>query len=291
MKQARSAAGAPEVLNSHPDRLVRLADGPGGRQVVKRYLDGSGPSVYTAMLALWGSPFGAARHPPGLPRPLWLDRETGDLAMEFVAGEPIGARGDLGSSVERLPEVALLLADLHASGVNSGRRRDAAALLRSCRRKVADLQRDAPQGRSATRLAALADRLMYRLEPALLGRRSVVLVPSHGDFSPRNVLASPAGLVLIDFDRLQNAEPARDIAYWGAWTWVTQLCTGTTPSWAVGDELAQLYVDAGGRLVPGDGDPAYRAAALLRIAHGWSALARRPDLAAEVLAQAHRLLR
>jgi aminoglycoside phosphotransferase (APT) family kinase protein len=45
------------------------------------------------------------------------------------------------------------------------------------------------------------------------------LVPCHGDFSPQNVLVGPGGFALIDWDKLQLADPARDIAYTRAWCW------------------------------------------------------------------------
>jgi aminoglycoside phosphotransferase (APT) family kinase protein len=114
------------------------------------------------------------------------------------------------------------------------------------------------------------------------------LVISHGDFSPRNVLLTPEGLALIDFDRLQMAAPERDIAYWGAWTWVTMLTTGQQPSWQIADDLALAY--NGFRPARPVAEPSasgfYRAVALLRIAHGWSALQAAPQTAALVLGEA-----
>ena len=110
--------------------------------------------------------------------------------------------------------------------------------------------------------------------------------------SPRRRAAGADGLALIDFDRLQMAAPERDISYWGAWTWVTMLTTGQQPRWWVGDELASAYT--GFRPAAPKTDPSalgfYRAVALLRIAHGWSALQAAPQTAALVLREALSLL-
>ena len=139
-------------------------------------------------------------------------------------------------------------------------------------------------------VAELARRVIDHL--AARSRPSTELVLSHGDFSPRNVLLTPDGLALIDFDRLQMAAPERDISYWGAWTWVTMLSTGQQPSWRVADDLALAY-NTFRPALPDARSTAwafYRAVALLRIAHGWSALQAAPQTAALVLREALRLL-
>jgi aminoglycoside phosphotransferase (APT) family kinase protein len=243
------------------------------------------------MCALWSSPFGADRRPPGLPRPIGVNADREEVEMQFLSGDPIGSRGDLGLSVQQLPEVARLLADLHGSGVTVDRRRGPAALLRSSRRKVGEL---APAGGSVSGdrlvVAELARRVIDHLAAAI--PPSTELVLSHGDFSPRNVLLTPEGLALIDFDRLQMATPERDISYWGAWTWVTMLSTGQQPSWRVADDLALAY-NTFRPALPGARSTSwafYRAVALLRIAHGWSALQAAPQTAALVLDEALRLL-
>ena len=262
----------------HADRPVRLVAAGDETMVVKRYVAGGAAAIYTEMCDLWASPFGERRRPPGMPAPLGLDPVQQEIQMQWLDGDPIGTRGGLGRSVELLPEVARLLADLHGSGVTVPRRRDAAALIRSGRRKVEEL------GSSAGVL-----RLGRLVIDALDGARPQAgpLVVSHGDFSPRNVLLTASGLALIDFDRLQMSAPERDISYWGAWTWVTLLISGERPDWRVADDLAAHYR----RLRTGLADDSsswafYRAVALLRIAHGWSALQSAPEICAEVLAEA-----
>ncbi len=272
----------------HGDRPVYLVSRDGQTIVVKRYLAGGAQAIHGQMRELWASPFGQGRRPPGLPCPMGVDPIRHEVEMQFLAGEAIGSRGDLGRSVQLLPEVARLLADLHASGVRVARRRDPAALVRSGRRKVDELGEPGGGHRSAVRILGrqVIDRLAEAMPPA--GE----LVVSHGDFSPRNVLATPSGLALIDFDRLQMCEPQRDISYWGAWTWVALLLSGGRPSWQVADGLAAAYRLA--RPAAADPGPAswafYRAAGLLRIAHGWSALRSAPKITAQVLGEAVLLL-
>ena len=148
-------------------------------------------------------------------------------------------------------------------------------MLRSSRRKVDEL---APAGGrdlgESGLVVELARRVLERLAATL--PTSTELVLSHGDFSPRNVLLTPDGLALIDFDRLQLAAPERDISYWGAWTWVTMLTTGQQPRWRVGDELALAYNrfrprprirSVGVGVLPGRG-PAADRPRLVRVASG-----------------------
>jgi aminoglycoside phosphotransferase (APT) family kinase protein len=276
------------LVGLHADRPVHVETRGADRVVVKRYVAGGAEAVYAQMSALWASPFGADRRPPGLPRPIGVNQDRQEVEMQFLPGDPIGSRGDLGLSVQQLPEVARLLADLHGSGVRVDRRRSPAALLRSSHRKVDELDRTGIERSGSAEVAQLARRVVERLAAGLPTPTELVL--SHGDFSPRNVLLTPNGLALIDFDRLQMAAPERDISYWGAWTWVTMLTTGRQPSWRVGDDLALAYH----RFRPAAPEPApsafYRAVALLRIAHGWSALQAAPQTAALVLREALRLL-
>ncbi len=273
------------LVGLHADRPVHVETRGAEKVVVKRYVAGGAEAVYAQMSALWSSPFGAARRPPGLPRPIGINADREEVEMQFLPGDPIGSRGDLGLSVRLLPEVARLLADLHDSGMRVDRRRSPAALLRSCRRKVEELE-----STGSSLVVDLGRRVVQRLADSVPSSPELVL--SHGDFSPRNVLLTPDGLALIDFDRLQMAAPERDISYWGAWTWVTMLTTGAQPSWQVADDLALSY--NGFRTGSPDTDPSspafYRAVALLRIAHGWSALQAAPQTSARVLREALRLL-
>ena len=275
------------LADRHADRPVRLETRGADQVVVKRYLAGGAATVYADMGALWSSPFGESRRPPGMPRPIGLDVTRAEVEMAYLAGEPIGSRGQLGLSVQLLPEVGRLLADLHGSGVAVHRRRGPAALLRSARRKVEELGRTVGSNVDHRETVGLARQVVKSLAAAVPA--TAELVVSHGDFSPRNVLLTPQGLALIDFDRLQMAAPERDISYWGAWTWVTMLTSGLQPSWQVADDLALAYSDVRPQPSTDRSTTAfYRALALLRIAHGWSALQAAPTTSALVLREALR---
>lgn len=279
------------LFGSHQDRPVRLAVRDGREVVVKTYRRGGCRQVHDEMLALWRSPFGRERRPPGLPEPLDVNPATGEVVMARAPGRPLAARGDLGDSVLRLPEVAVLLADLHASGVTLTRVRSARRVLASSRRKATDLRAGSlGQAAGSAGVAAAAASVVEQLDRCCPLQEA--LVPSHGDFSPRNVLGDVAGVVLIDLDRLQMADPAHDLAYWGAWGWATEAMNDLTPTWQILGDLVSQYT---GYL--GDRSPAVRetlafhqGAALVRIVHGWSALADRPGVQLVLLAEAARLL-
>lgn len=271
------------VETGHADRPVRIeSDGSGRRVVVKRFVSTDGAAIHQGMEDLWHSPFGGLREPPGLPEPLGWAARDGELRMECLEGEPLGRRGDPGSSMERAEECARLLSDLHASGMLPERRRPLSRLIRSTARKAAEAA-SADGADFTTVLEALRDAVALRPP-------SVELVPSHGDFSPRNVLVTPRGLRLIDLDRLQAAPPGRDVAYWSAWLWVTdRLSEAPAPDgWELGRPFEEAYLAASGS-DPVDLDlDLHRAFALVRIAHGWSALAADPGSRRLVLAEALR---
>lgn len=270
-----------EELGRHHDRPVRR-DRLGGQPVaVKRYLAADGARIFAEHAALWRSPLGAVRTPPGLARPLEWRPGPRELVSEWVDGAALGQRGDLGRTEQCVDESARLLADLHASGVVPRRRRGAVRLARSLKRKHAELAR-APVGAPFGEVVALLE----AAAPDVAIRESSVV--THGDWSPRNVLVSPTGLRMIDFDRLQLAGVARDVEYWGAWGWATLLLAGYAPRWDLAERYRAAYLEyrphVGAELAATGSF--HRAAALLRIAHGWSALRGAPDVQARVVAAA-----
>ncbi len=274
-----------QVDGGHTDRPVALEhDAEGRTVVVKRYPHDATGEIFDGMYALWLSPFGHTRGVPGMPHPLRLREAEGAIVMSYLQGPALGRRGDLGTTVLHLDAAAQLLADLHRSGVVVSRVRTGRALLRSITRKRDEL---AP--------SPLRDRFDLAItiagaSPQVDAQRTLVV--SHGDFSPRNIIVSPDGLRLIDFDRLQMAVPSRDVEYFGAWTWVTDLMAARGESWALADAFESAYC----RYAPGseaqiatDGS-FYRAMALLRIAHGWTALRDLPGVAGLVADEAIRHL-
>lgn len=272
------------VATGHPDRPVRLCvDTETGRPVVvKTYLGADGSRVHDDMLALWRSRFGSSPA-PRMPEPLTFDVGTGALVMGRVPGRPLAVRGSVGQSLERGPDAARLLVDLHGSGVRLHRVRDRRALVRSARRKAASLPDDGPP---AVRRAfgTAVEAVARRWEGTATGD----LVPSHGDFSPRNVHATPARLWLVDLDRLQLAERERDLAYWCAWLWVTRGARGPLLG-GPAQPFLDAYTGASGyRPDPGTLD-VHAALALIRIAHGWTALRADDEARVRLLTGATRL--
>lgn len=282
------------LLGSHLDRPVRLEVRDGREVVVKTYRRGGSRQVHDDMLALWLSPFGGERRPPGLPEPLSVDPVADEVVMTRVPGLPLGGRGDIGDSVLRLPQVAELIADLHTSGATVKRVRSADRVLASCQRKAADLRAGSVgpgAGIGAVTVAEAALKVVQLL--AVRCPTEENLVPGHGDFSPRNVLGDATDVVLIDLDRMQMADPLHDLAYWDAWIWATDAINDQVPSWVGGlTHLRNGYAGhLGSRPAPSSEALAFhQAAALLRIVHGWSALQARPDLQLVLLGEATRLL-
>ena len=261
-------AGARAIRTGHLDRPVRIEVGPDGSPVVvKTYLRADGARIAEEMVALWASPFGVDRDPsPGMPRPLGFHAASGELRMSLVPGVAVGARGDVGRSLELGAECGRLLADLHASGIEPERRRDRRALLRSLDRKVS-----AVGDRSAAVVEAFAA-AATALREAWDGIPGGDLVPTHGDFSPRNVLVDGSALALIDLDRLQFAERERDLAYWCAWVWVTLAPNGGPLVLPEVRPFLDAYEERAGVAVDPRALDGHLAAALIRIAHGWSSL-------------------
>ena len=203
-----------------PDRGVFPLRSAGGVPVVaKLYPDGLGEKTFTHMQKLWRSSFGERRHPPGLPRPLDFLPEAGALILERLQGRPLLELGAV--NAKNLEGSIQLLAALHNCEAQPEVRRTSRGIIRSIQRKVALLAQIAPQHHAsiAPVLAALE-----RARP-----KDSELVPSHGDFSPRNVLASEDRLVLIDWDRFQFADPARDVAYFAIHGWRADLRRGQRP--------------------------------------------------------------
>ncbi len=278
-----------EVATGHDDRPVRIVTpAEGAAYVSKRYLSTDGAAIHEAMVDLWASSFGKDRLPaPGLPEPLSFDVRRGELRMALAAGDPLGARGDLGASVARGAEAATLLADLHASGVTVGRVRDPRSLARSALRKA----RDRAASPIGDELAGTVDLVGAQLTSA---PDDLDLVLTHGDFSPRNVLATPERLTLIDFDRLQLSSPLRDVAYWTTWLWATATTQGVDSAggWALGEDFVAAYARRSGLDLEAHATAlaGHRAMALIRIVHGWSSLRADHDAARQMLAEARDLV-
>lgn len=213
-----------EFLTRRPDRLtVGLRTAAGTPAVGKLYPAGGGAGAFRNMRALWESSFGERRHPPGLARPIEYIAEPEVLVMEHLGGRPLVELDYL--TDEAFRNSVELLAALHGCGATlASVPRTAPRIVRSLRRKQARIAELAPE--YADGYCAAVD----AVERAQPGDRE--LVCSHGDFSPRNVLLGRTRYALIDWDRLKPADPARDVAHYGAWCWLRRLHADGSRDWS-----------------------------------------------------------
>lgn len=271
--------------------------------VVIKYHGTAAAEAHEVSRRLWAGPLGpgrtagdgtgetAAGDAAGVPCPIAVAAPSGLVITGFVPGPPAGRRG-VPADPALTAAAAHLLARLHRTPVPSvspagravvpgpgatrgpWRVRDHRGILRSLWRKVSDLvPRDEATASRLGVVVALLDRGL-----ALRPVHDEPLVITHGDFSPRNVLLGPDGPVLIDVDRVRISLPGRDLAYWGAWDWATRAMAGEQPSWRVADDLVSAYRRAAPEMAVAEVSDVeatmalHRVAALVRIAHGWSAL-------------------
>jgi len=192
----------------------------GARVVVKLSRDTErAERLHRNMQLLWGSRFGRSREVPAMAEPLDYLQELGAVVMVRLEGRPLAQWGWL--QEERLESSIRLLAELHESDARPTTKRGRRAILRSAERKVSRIEELDPG------LKHLAGELLAGLFGWAKKERELVV--SHGDFSPRNVLVNGPGLALIDWDRLQLADPARDVAYFGSYAWSEDLRRGRKP--------------------------------------------------------------
>ena len=246
-----------EFLTRRPDRLtVGLRTAGGMPAVAKLYPSGGGAGAFRNMLALWESSFGERRDPPGLARPIEYIEEVDALVMEHLGGRPLVELDYL--SKEAFRNSVELLASLHGChAALTSVPRTATRIVRSLRRKAARIAELAPE--YGARYAAAVD----AVEAAQPDDRERVC--SHGDFSPRNVLASPQRYALIDWDRLKLADPARDIAHYGAWCWLRALHRDGARDWSALDGFVAAYASLRPGAALGRRLDFHVAAALLRM--------------------------
>jgi aminoglycoside phosphotransferase (APT) family kinase protein len=218
-----------------PDHATVRARTRHGTEVVAKLCGPHGEQAFNNMRALWASTFGAQRKPPGMPQPLDYIPDPGILIAEYVDGRPLAEAARISEKHTRM--TGELLVALHESNLQPpSRRRTSRRIVRSARRKADRIAELAPQYAEAAR--SLAD----AIESRRVG--DTELVSSHGDFSPRNVLAAADRLVLIDWDRLQLADPARDVVYFGISTWLPRLRRGRLPNRDLLDQTIRSYTAA-----------------------------------------------
>jgi hypothetical protein len=216
-----------------PDqKSIPLVAKDGTAVVAKFYSKDRGATAFVNMQALWQSPFGADRKPPGLPRPIEFLPESGVLVMERLEGRPLAEF--TGRNDALFDDSVRLLAALHNCGAFSETKRGSRDIVRSAQRKAEGIAQLTPQYADVVNAAVKA------IEAGRVKERE--LVPSHGDFSPRNVLVGEGRLALIDLDRFQMADPTRDLAYMGTWNWPEALRRGRWPDRSLLERAMEIYV-------------------------------------------------
>jgi hypothetical protein len=262
-----------------PDRItIPVLTRTGLAAVAKCYPSDRGALTFANMQALWRSSFGERRRPPGLPQPIDYLPETGTLIMERLPGRPLAEReaADTTSVVEGVE----LIAALHACEARPTKKRDRRRILREIKRNLATSAEVAPE------YTSVLGEVMEALEAS--AGEDPEIAPCHGDFSPRNVLIGADRVALIDWDRLEWADPARDVTHFGTWCWVWALRKKRAPDWSVLQQVVDSYRGRR-RITLTDARVAFHVAAgLMREAHGmimfWpSDVHLVPQLAAEAL--------
>lgn len=234
LRQLMSLGYTPQdtpFTTGRPDHTTICARTPAGNLVVAKLCPNRGAQAFENMRKLWASKFGAPRKPPGLPEPLDYIPDPGILICEHINGRPLAKAARVSES--HTHGAMELLAALHECDAQPASRRTSRGIVRSAQRKAARIAELAPQYAAAAR--QLADALeLHRVS-------DTELVPSHGDFSPRNVLVAADRLVIIDWDRLQLADPARDVVYFGISTWLPRLRRGRLPDRRLLDQAVSDY--------------------------------------------------
>jgi aminoglycoside phosphotransferase (APT) family kinase protein len=230
--QALGYTAEPTVFaTGRPDHASVRARTPRGAEVVAKLCPQHGAEAFKNMRELWASTFGARRKAPGLPEPLDYIPDPGILISEYVPGRPLAETGPV-SAKDARTAIELLVA-LHECNAQPPSRRTSRGIVRSARRKANRIAELVPQYADAVR--SLADAIETRRAS------DTELVPSHGDFSPRNLLVASDRFVLIDWDRFQRADPARDLVYFGISTWLPRLRRGRLPNRDLLDEVVDCY--------------------------------------------------
>jgi 5-methylthioribose kinase len=142
------------------------------------------------------------------PRILFEDRENYLFAMTAAPREHVVWKKQLlaGEADQQIAaQCGRLLAALHSG---TWARADVAAKLGD--RQLFDELRLDPYYRTVAKLDAEAQQLMQRLIDSVWRHpRSLV----HADFSPKNLLVYPAGLMMVDFETGHYGDPAFDLGF------------------------------------------------------------------------------
>jgi len=228
----RIAACVPEVISYKPGSrctlryhltyLPELAErGWPTNVIAKTYRkDSKGSNAYDGMLALWHSPL-AAGDVVALAEPLAYIPElkimvqapiAGDHSLEDMLKSALSANTQ--PAIEEIysyvRKVAIGLAAVHQSGIRHGETVTLDERFAEIHDLIARLLVPAPE------LAGAAEPLLAHLEALAAAHPADPAVPTHGTFTPEQVLIDGQRIGFIDFDDIGIAEPALDVALFRA---------------------------------------------------------------------------
>jgi hypothetical protein len=223
---------------------VEYAVGGSARLFAKLYPDPVGPHAFEVLRALWQAGFNH-EHRYRVPEPLGFVAEFNVLLMRAAPGENVAAT--LGANGERavgaVREAARWLLALHASPVRVGRLDQPWYLFRKLADRLAKAAASRPQ--ELKRLTVMVD----HLEVAAERRGHVEPVQAHGQFRPIHTFLSGGTVTVIDLDRSQPSDPARDLGEFVHRLRSTVGRDGSTT--AVADALTGAFLDEYARERPG----------------------------------------
>jgi aminoglycoside phosphotransferase (APT) family kinase protein len=258
------------------------------------------PSDHSAVIALRKRlrEGGPARF--AIPRAAGFVPELRMVLLEEVPGVPrvarlIAARLDQSTAGHEEPlgleqavdECAAIVATVHASGIDLGRRRALGDECDAVARELSMLKRVSP------RLGALLDEAVRRVAAEGAPGEAMERCFCHGDYTPAQVLFDGSASALIDFDNTCQAEPALDLGHFAAYLRLAarkaEMRRGISAS-GLGDALSRRflnhYLAAGPPIVDGDSLrrrlALYEQLSLVRVAiHSWHQL--KPERVATAL--------
>lgn len=240
-----------------PDRQAFPLKTPDGvPAVAKCYRHGGGEAAFANAVAVWQSSFGQDRQPLAVPQPLAYEADLALAVFVRHPGAPMEIQRQSETDSSQWEHAIDLLVDLHRSDAKPTTRRSARGVLRSLLRRLEWIRAHSPAHETVFEKVILAMEARRH--------KGSGLVPSHGDFSTRNILIHEETMVVIDWDRFQWADPARDLAYLATSNWLAALRRGRKPSHELLRHLAHRYETVCPENKVRSTLPFYVAAALLR---------------------------
>lgn len=172
----------------------------------KAYCRGDGARTFDFMRELWANGF--ADRSLTIPEPMGYVPELRLLLQGQAAGRPLYAYLDQPeSALAHVRDTARWLAKLHATEV-----RRAAPLPGDFESIKLSKYRD-ELAATAPGWAGRVAEVTSSVVSSLANLEAGCLVPTHGDYQPKNIYVSKAQVTVIDWDRFALAHPARDVGH------------------------------------------------------------------------------